>query len=86
MSAWLADRQQADGSWADRWHASPFYATTAATLALHSFGTPRGRHAAHVDRAVRWVLATQHGDGSWGRWGGTAEETAYALHILLLTG
>jgi uncharacterized protein YfaS (alpha-2-macroglobulin family) len=31
------------------------------------------------------VLETQREDGSWGRWGGTTEETAYAMQILLLT-
>jgi hypothetical protein len=36
-----------------------------------------------TDRAVESVLASQHRDGSWGRWAGTAEETAYALQILL---
>jgi hypothetical protein len=29
------------------------------------------------------VLQTQRPDGSWGLWGGTAEETAYALRTLL---
>ncbi len=33
---------------------------------------------------MRWLLDTQHGDGSWGIWGGTQEETAYA--VLVLTG
>jgi halimadienyl-diphosphate synthase len=32
---------------------------------------------------VRWVLATQRVNGSWGRWQGTAEETAYAVQVLL---
>jgi hypothetical protein len=83
VAAWLCDRQRADGSWHDRWHASPYYATTCAALALHAFGGPES--AAAVERAVRWTLATQRADGSWGRWGGTAEETAYAVQLLLLT-
>ncbi|GAB3940228.1 hypothetical protein GCM10027614_23560 [Micromonospora vulcania] len=29
------------------------------------------------------MVATQRADGSWGRWAGTVEETAYALHVLL---
>jgi squalene cyclase len=33
-------------------------------------------------RAVRWTLATQRPDGSWGRWCGTVEETSYAVQIL----
>jgi hypothetical protein len=93
-AAWLCDSQDADGSWSDKWHASPFYATACAVLALRdarSMGesgliSERDRMAAvtaAVDRAVAWVLATQHRNGSWGRWHGTAEETAYGLQILL---
>jgi halimadienyl-diphosphate synthase len=83
VSAWLRSRQRHDGSWHDRWHASPCYATACAALALHAFGGPES--AASVDRAVRWALATQRADGSWGHWQGTAEETAYAVQLLLLT-
>lgn len=83
VSAWLRDVQRDDGSWQDRWHASPYYATVCAALALHDFGGPESADA--VDRAVRWVVETQRTDGSWGHWTGTAEETAYAVQILLLT-
>ncbi|MFV2086305.1 prenyltransferase/squalene oxidase repeat-containing protein [Micromonospora sp. LOL_021] len=84
ISAWLCDQQQPDGSWQDRWHASPYYATAACALALSAAGTG-ARPAAAVLRAVDWVLRTQRPDGSWGRWHGTAEETAYAVRILLAT-
>lgn len=84
VASWLCGVQRADGSWTDRWHASPYYATMAAALALAEFG---GEGAADAVRAaVRWVRATRGPDGSWGVWGGTAEETAYALHVLLLAG
>ncbi|SEF87874.1 Squalene-hopene cyclase C-terminal domain-containing protein [Thermomonospora echinospora] len=83
ISAWLCEQQQADGSWSDRWHASPYYGTACAAPALAEFGGPES--AAAVDRAVAWVLATQRPDGSWGLWEGTAEETAYAVRILLLS-
>ncbi|MFC4017680.1 prenyltransferase/squalene oxidase repeat-containing protein [Micromonospora sp. GCM10011542] len=82
LSVVLAGHQRADGGWQDRWHASPYYATACCVQALVEFG--RGPAAAEaVDRAVRWVLATQRPDGSWGRWAGTAEETAYAVQVLL---
>jgi hypothetical protein len=84
LSAWLCERQAADGSWLDRWHASPYYATACCALALEDFGGEESAGA--VRGAVRWVLGSQREDGSWGRWGGTAEETAYALQILLLAG
>ncbi|WUI00148.1 hypothetical protein OHR68_42875 [Spirillospora sp. NBC_00431] len=81
--SWLIGQQRDDGSWADRWHASPYYATTCCVLALRSFGRDP-RTAAALERARHWVLGTQRPDGSWGRWQGTAEETAYAVLTLLL--
>jgi len=80
---WLLTQQQADGSWPDKWHASPYYATARTVAALAPSTAPR--HAAACARAARWVLDSQHNDGSWGVWGGTAEETAYAVQILLQT-
>ncbi|SBT44179.1 prenyltransferase/squalene oxidase repeat-containing protein [Micromonospora auratinigra] len=81
----LVDRQRADGSWRDRWHASPYYATVCCVLALTESG-PTEPVANALARAVDWVLATQRADGSWGRWEGTAEETAYAMQILSAAG
>ncbi|WP_433474808.1 prenyltransferase/squalene oxidase repeat-containing protein [Spirillospora sp. CA-142024] len=85
ITSWLCERQEADGSWRDRWHASPYYATCCAALAIERYGSGSG-HASSVDRAVRWVLGSQRADGGWGRWDGTIEETAYAVHILLFAG
>ncbi|GAA4191873.1 hypothetical protein GCM10022252_32340 [Streptosporangium oxazolinicum] len=84
LAAWLRDRQEVDGSWTDRWHVSPYYATACCAIALREFGG--GESAGAVGGAVDWVLGTQREDGSWGRWESTAEETAYALQTLLLTG
>ncbi|NUP68494.1 MAG: hypothetical protein HOW71_40695 [Nonomuraea sp.] len=84
VARWLAERQQPDGSWSDRWHASPYYATLSCVLALGEFGGPR--HAEAVRGAREWVLATQRADGSWGRWAGKPEETAYGVQTLLLSG
>ncbi|MFC7583691.1 prenyltransferase/squalene oxidase repeat-containing protein [Nonomuraea antimicrobica] len=83
LAAWIRDHQQPDGSWTDRWHASPYYATVSCALALDAFGGDASAEA--VRAAAEWTLETQRPDGSWGRWEGTAEETAYAIQILLLT-
>lgn len=81
---WLCEHQ-VDGCWDDKWHASPYYATACVVAGLRdaaAAGQP-GRGAAAIDRATAWVLAGQRRNGSWGRFAGTAEETAYALQILL---
>jgi halimadienyl-diphosphate synthase len=82
ISAWLRDHQQADGSWQDKWHASPYYATVQCAVSLARYGGAGS--AAAVSKAVTWVLNTQRPDGAWGTWTGTQEETAYAVQILLL--
>ncbi|MFI7514124.1 prenyltransferase/squalene oxidase repeat-containing protein [Micromonospora echinofusca] len=84
VAGWLVDGQHPDGSWTDRWHASPYYATAsvAASLAEYAPDTAGER----LDRAADWVRDTQRDDGSWGLWAGTPEETAYALQVLLGTG
>ena len=83
LSGWLRDRQEADGSWWDKWHASPYYATACCAIALHRHS--RSASTSTVSRAVEWLLDSQREDGSWGRWSGTYEETAYALQTLLQT-
>jgi halimadienyl-diphosphate synthase len=79
-AAWLLGAQHTDGSWWDKWHASPYYATVCCVQALLAQQDTAAQRA--LDRAVRWALETQHADGSWGRWGGTVEETAYGVQIL----
>ncbi|UUN29714.1 prenyltransferase/squalene oxidase repeat-containing protein [Streptomyces sp. FIT100] len=85
ISDWLSASQHPDGSWSDKWHASPYYAVYCCAAALHRYGTGATASAA-VRQALAWLRATQREDGSWGRWGGTAEETAYALLALARCG
>ncbi|WP_186763322.1 prenyltransferase/squalene oxidase repeat-containing protein [Lentzea tibetensis] len=84
ITRYLVATQAADGSWLDKWHASPYYATTCCAQALARVSGAAAQPM--VRRAVDWVLDTQRDDGSWGRWTGTVEETAYAVQLLLLCG
>ncbi len=79
--ATLLDHQLYQTYWIDKWHASPFYVTSHALVAL----TQMGEHQLVVhSQVVGWLLHTQRSDGSWGYFDrGTAEETAYALLALL---
>ncbi|MGW3164264.1 hypothetical protein ACWC9Q_15540 [Streptomyces sp. NPDC001142] len=81
IATWLRNRQQPDGSWSDKWHASPYFATMRCALALHRYAGPDAADSLHG--SVDWLLQRQRGNGSWGRWEGTAEETAYAVRTLL---
>ncbi|GAA3821912.1 hypothetical protein GCM10022226_47840 [Sphaerisporangium flaviroseum] len=83
VESWLLAQQRADGSWSDRWHVSPYYATMCCVLALDAWGGRESEHA--VRRAVRWILAGRRAGGGWGLWRATAEETAYAMQTLLLS-
>jgi halimadienyl-diphosphate synthase len=67
--------------WTDKWHASPYYATSHALVAL----LKQEDYLIHECRhTIDWILHNQNHDGSWGFYGtSTAEETAYALTALL---
>lgn len=79
---YLLTEQRPDGSWLDKWHASPYYATICCIGALRSFETYDVQQA--LQRACTWILETQRENGSWGQWGSTLEETACALIALIL--
>jgi len=62
--------------WADKWHSSPYYATSHAIIACANIDNNL------VGESVEWILKTQNRDGSWGTYLPTAEETAYAIQAL----
>lgn len=80
---WLLSVQNPDGSWADKWNGSPYYATACCAQALAAYGGETARPA--VERAVSWVLNTRHSGDLWGHGDGTVEETAYAVWTLRLS-
>jgi hypothetical protein len=84
ITRWLLDLQEANGSWWDKWHASPYYATVCCVQALARTRDPIVEPA--LCGAVDWVIGTQNADGSWGRWQATVEESAYALQIIVRAG
>ncbi|HEX6972314.1 MAG TPA: hypothetical protein VF234_08855, partial [Limnochordia bacterium] len=73
--AFLKETQGDDGCWIDKWHISPLYTTGHAVIALLD-GAPE-----LAARGLRWLVAAQNRDGSWGS-PGTDEETAYAVQAL----
>ena len=77
VTAFLERSRTLQTFWFDKWHASPYYTTAHAILALG------GAHQL-TDDAIFWIINTQNADGSWGYYeSGTAEETAYCLQALV---
>jgi halimadienyl-diphosphate synthase len=70
--------QNDDTSWFDKWHASPYYATTQAIIACAGYVNEL------VESSIDWLIKTQHEAGSWGYYAATAEETAYCLQALAI--
>lgn len=77
----LLGNREYDTYWFDKWHASPYYATSHILIGL----VDETRYLAYECRhTIDWILHNQRDDGSWGFYqGGTEEETAYALTVLL---
>lgn len=71
-------RSRVEGAfWRDKWHISPYYATARAVSALS------GLEEKLCDDALEWLAQTQRANGSWGSFGGSCEETAYALQAIM---
>lgn len=65
--------------WFDKWHASPYYATSHAIIACSGYNDKL------IKDAINWILSTQNKDGSWGYYLPTAEETAYCIQALAIS-
>jgi halimadienyl-diphosphate synthase len=80
MAMLLADRKY-ESYWIDKWHASPYYATSHVLVSIIQAQEPL---ISECTGSIEWLLHTQRDDGSWGYFNrGTFEETAYALLALL---
>ncbi len=77
----LLDNRAFNTYWIDKWHASPYYATSHALIGLMHEEDYVVQACCHT---IDWLLHTQRDDGSWGFFNdGTAEETALVLTALL---
>ena len=73
----LQKNRRSNEFWSDKWHASPYYATSHAIINCLGFDDEMSREAAD------WMMKTQKPDGSWGFFHfSTAEETAYCVQAL----
>lgn len=77
LARFLRGKMSPQGFWMDKWHASPYYPTSHAVLALCDV------EPSLAERAVAWIMNTQNENGLWGKNDGTLEETAYAVQALM---
>ena len=78
----LLDKRRHDIYWTDKWHISPYYATSHILVAL--LASDDKFIVANCKTTIEWLINTQYKDGSWGFFlQGTLEETAYVLTALL---
>ncbi len=75
----MLQTRTAEAFWTDKWHISPYYATSHAIIVCVGYNNAR------VEPAVNWIVNTQSTDGAWGFYNVfTAEETAYCLQALFM--
>ncbi len=74
----LKKTKNAQSFWVDKWHVSPYYATSHAIIACTGFEDTL------INSSVEWIIRTQRKDGAWGYYTPTAEETAYCLQALIV--
>jgi len=74
----LCQAKTAGTFWFDKWHASPYYASSHTVIAAAGYAPEL------VKDTIDWMLATQDAKGAWGYYIPTAEETAYCLQALVI--
>lgn len=74
----LIDMQQPDGSWRATWYEGPAYGTGLALRLLQELGIANDARM----RARRFLLDTQHQDGTWGDDASAPLQTAFSLAAL----
>ncbi|KAF0107880.1 MAG: Halimadienyl diphosphate synthase (type-B diterpene cyclase) [Anaerolineaceae bacterium] len=75
--AFLRNSRVAGKFWFDKWHASPYYATSHAIINTCRYDRKLAK------QAVDWILESQKPNGAWGFFHApTAEETAYCIQAL----
>ena len=75
----LRSNSVGNGSWFDKWHASPYYATSHAIIAAYKYDQEI------CQAAINWIVNSHKDDGAWGSfYHPTAEETAYAIQALCI--
>jgi halimadienyl-diphosphate synthase len=79
IRSFLLRKRTAAKYWHDKWHTSPYYATSRAirALAYHN-------DIDSVEESCNWILDTQDPSGGWGFFETpTPEETSYCIHALV---
>ncbi len=74
----LSESRTNNTFWVDKWHTSPYYATSHGAIACMGYDDQM------ASSAIEWILSAQNTDGSWGYYSATAEETAYCLQALAI--
>lgn len=77
----ILSQQVEPGVWLDKWHVSPYYATSQVLMSCAN-NIPATVH----DSCINWLIKTQRKNGGWGEKESTFEETAYAVLALGCSG